>query len=99
MGTCNQMHVTLGIYPNKQFKYNVVRDEDLENHIEFNLIFRPGRIFYVDGKRMNNGMIREDKLPEYDEIASDFFSCIKENKPFRGFLKPINITKDTRPYV
>lgn len=67
------MHVTLGIYHNKDYKFNVVRDEDLQEHIEYNKTWRPGRLLYVDGKRVNNGCINPEYLDEYDKIAKDFF--------------------------
>ena len=41
------MHVTVGVYMNGQYKYNIVRDEDLENHIKYNKIFRFGRGGYL----------------------------------------------------
>ena len=78
------MHVTLGIYPNKEYKFNVVADEHLENHTDFNIKFRPGRIFYVDGKRVNDGLLKPGYLDEYDKIAKDFFDNFdisKYNKP------------------
>ncbi len=66
-------HLTLGIYPNYSYKYNVVRDEDLENHIIYNRTFRPGRLLYIDGKRIYNGLIKQEFLAEYDEIAKEFY--------------------------
>ena len=74
------MHVTLGIYSNKEYVYNVVRDEDLESHISYNKTFRPGRVFYVDGERVNNGMMKEEYLGVYDEIAKNFFEEDGVNK-------------------
>lgn len=67
-------HLTLGIYGNKTYTYNVVRDEDLEYHIYYNLTYRPGRLLYVDGKRLNKGMIKEEYLGPYDEIAKEFYA-------------------------
>jgi hypothetical protein len=76
-------HLTLGIYANKEFKFNVVRDEDLSSHIEYNKIFRFGRILYVDGKRVYDGCIKPEYLPKYDKIAEEFYSnnSINMNKP------------------
>jgi len=67
-------HLTLGIYPNKQIVFNVVRPEDLENHIEYNETFRFGRLLYVDGKRVYRGCIKEEYLGEYDRIAEELYS-------------------------
>lgn len=51
--------ITLGIYPDGSYRYNVVQEEDLENHIVYNKTFRPGRLLYVDGKRVYNGCIKK----------------------------------------
>ena len=80
--------LTLGIYSNGDYAYNVVREEDLENHIQYNLAWRPGRILYVDGKRMNTGCIKEEYLGKYDKIAEEFF----KNK------EHINMNNATLPY-
>ena len=69
-------HVTVGVYNNKQYKYNIVRDEDLETHIKYNRTWRPGRIFYVDGKRVWNGTIKEEYLADYDAIAAEVFKSL-----------------------
>lgn len=81
-------HLTLGIYPNKTYKYNVVRDGDLKNHIKYNKIYRPGRLLYVDGKRINNAVIKQEYLAEFDAIAKEFY----EN------LSRINMDIPTIPY-
>lgn len=80
-------HLTLGIYGNKQIVYNVVREEDLQNHINYNLTFRHGRLLYVDGERINNGCMKENILYTYDEIAKNF---IDNNN--------INLMQPTIPY-
>ena len=66
-------HLTLGIYPDHSYKYKVVRDEDLEEHIIYNQAFRPGRLLYIDGKRIYNGFIKQEFLAEYDEVAKEFY--------------------------
>lgn len=71
-------HLTLGIYPNYSYKYNVVRDEDLEEHIIYNQAFRPGRLLYIDGKRIYNGLIKQELLAEYDEIAKKFYENVSK---------------------
>ena len=60
-------HLTVGIYANKQWTYNIVRDEDLQQHIEYNKVFRFGRLLYVDDVRVYNGCTTEEYLAEYDE--------------------------------
>lgn len=80
-------HLTLGVYPNGDYKYNVVREEDLQSHIEYNKKFRPGRLLYVDGERVNNGCRKPEYLEKYDKIADEFY---KNNK--------VDVSKPTIPY-
>lgn len=82
-------HLTLGIYPNKSYKWNVVKDDDLDAHIEYNLTFRPGRIFYVDNNRLNTGLLDKNNLSEYDKIAYEFFKSANNT---------INMEIGTIPY-
>lgn len=82
-------HLTIGVYTNGQWKHNVVREEDLESHIEYNKFWRPGRVFYVDGKRVWNGCIKPEFLQRYDDIEAN----VRLN-----ILKDINMSRDTRPY-
>lgn len=67
-------HLTLGIYPNGDYQFNVVRDEHLKDHIEYNTTMRPGRLLYVDGERKYDGMIKQEYLDKYDEIAKSFYA-------------------------
>ena len=83
-------HLVLNIYASGNYKYNVVRDFELEYNIEFNKTYRFGRIIYVDGKRVYDGVIKKEALYKYDRIAKDFF----ENK-----AKNINMSVPTLPYV
>lgn len=82
-------HLTIGVYPNKDFVYNVVRDEDLQNHIDYNTTFRPGRLLYVDGKRVTNGMIRKECLEDYDNFVEQLI---------RTQLSDVNMCNPTIPY-
>lgn len=77
-------HLALGIYSNKSYKYNVVRDEDLENYIAYNKTLRPGRLIYVNGKRVYDGVLKQDCLAEFDAVAEKFYensSSINMNIP------------------
>ena len=89
VGVAKPNHLVLNIYASGNYKYNVVRDSDLEDNIEFNKQWRCGRLIYVDGKRVYGGCIIEEALGKYDEIAKDFF----ENK-----AKDIDMLTPTIPY-
>ena len=78
------MHVTVGVYMNGQYKYNIVRDEDLENHIKYNKIFRFGRGLFVDGKCVNQGYLSGEQVRNWERRISEMES---------------NMSHDTRPYV
>lgn len=66
-------HLVLNIYASGNYKYNVVRDRDLKDNIEFNKTWRFGRIIYVDGKRIYDGCIVKEALSKYDDIAKEFY--------------------------
>ena len=78
------MHVTVGVYMNGQYKYNIVRDEDLENHIKYNKIFRFGRGLFVDGKCVNQGYLSGEQVRNWVRRISEM---------------EFNMSHDTRPYV
>ena len=67
-------HITIRVYPNKDIVYNIVRDEDLEGHVQYNTTWRFGCAFYVDGKRVYNGYLKDECLKEYDKIVEDEYS-------------------------
>ncbi len=79
------------IYPSHDWKYNVVRPEHVESHIEYNKTFRPGRLMFMeteDGFEMlNDGMLKKECLEPYIKQAEEFFA--KET---------INRDVDTMPY-
>ena len=78
------MHVTVGGYMNGQYKYNIVRDEDLENHIKYNKIFRFGRGLFVDGKCINQGYLSGEQVRNWEK---------------RILEMEFDMSHDTRPYV
>jgi hypothetical protein len=49
------IHTTVGVYPNKSFRVNGVPDAHLNEHVEYNLRLRPGRILVVDGFIVHRG--------------------------------------------
>lgn len=60
-------HVTIGVYSNDAYKQNIVRPEDLENHIEYNKKWRFGRALFVDGNCVYEGFLPEEKITEWEE--------------------------------
>lgn len=81
-------HLSLRLYPNKDYVINVVSDANLASHVEYNKTYRFGCILYIDGVRKTNGCLKEDCLKEYDEYASNLLKTLdidltKETTPFR----------------
>lgn len=60
-------HITIGVYANDDYKVNVVKDEDLVSHIEYNKVFRYGRALFVDGKCENQGYLSDIKIREWED--------------------------------
>lgn len=81
--------LTIRIYPDRHWVYNIVHPDDLESHIKYNRDFRPGCIFYVDGVRKSNGCRKEEYLKEFD---------ILEEKIRHELLGKSNLNMITRPY-
>jgi len=67
-------HVTIGVYPSNDFKVNIVKEEDLVEHIAYNDLWRPGRMLFVDGKYAVGGLLKEEyktpKIAEWEEKIS-----------------------------
>ena len=51
----SKIHITIGIYPNGEWKWNCVPEENLKDHIKYQDL-RPGRMFLVDGEIVNEGI-------------------------------------------
>ena len=88
----------LYIYSNMTMTYNVVAFDDIDNHIEYNRTWRPGRLMYCEEPdygfiRLNDGCIKEEYLDEYDKIAKEFFE--KHDRSESDDISRFNIT---RPY-
>jgi hypothetical protein len=47
------IHFTAGYYSNNSCKTNGVKSKNLASHIFYNLTYRPGRAFFVDGHCLN----------------------------------------------
>lgn len=78
------MHVTVGIYNNNEYKYNIVEDEDLEKHIEYNKTFRFGRALFVDGKCVHKGYLSDERIKEWEKRISEMeFDMSHPTIPYR----------------
>lgn len=78
------MHVTVGVYKNNDYKYNIVRDEDLENHIEYNKIFRFGRGLFLDGKCIHKGYLSDEQVKIWEsKISSMEFNMNTNTRPYK----------------
>lgn len=53
-------HVTIGVYVNGEYKINIVREEHLKHHINYNEVMRPGRMLFVDGKYAVGGVFKKE---------------------------------------
>ncbi len=82
-------HLSVGVYLNDTFVVNVVKDEHLSSHKEYNKIFRPGRLLFVDGKYFCGG-------EHLDKVALNEMICVWESKICD--LK-VDINKPSEKYV
>lgn len=77
------MHYTVGVYMNGRHVVNVVRDEDLEDHIWYNKTFRWGRGLFVDGKCVHRGYLGGEQVRNWEKRISEM---------------DIDLSKPTIPY-
>lgn len=78
------MHITVGVYMNGKYKVNVVRDEDLEDHIEYNKTFRFGRGLFVDDKCINQGYLSGEQVRNWEKRISEMeIDTSKPTIPYR----------------
>ncbi|MDE7242414.1 MAG: hypothetical protein K2O18_00275 [Oscillospiraceae bacterium] len=82
-----RLYFCVGFYPDGSYVTNTVREEDLQNNIEYNKCNRPGRFYFVDGEYVCGGMLDADAKDEFIEKCK---ARMKELKP-----QPY----DTRPYI
>ena len=77
-------HVTIGVYKNEQFKVNIVRDEHLKDHIEYNKVFRFGRALFVDGECVYKGCLSDEQISRWTEkISKMTFDTSKSSEPYQ----------------
>lgn len=77
------IHVTVGVYPNisVKFKSNGVMSERLAEHIKYNMDFRPGRAFFLDGVCIHQGGVSDEDMEDVQRIV-DCISKDKDTTPY-----------------
>lgn len=60
------IHLTVGCYADGSRKTNGVKSENLAEHIQYNLIFRPGRALFVDGFCLHEGYLDKGRCAEIE---------------------------------
>lgn len=79
------MHLVVSVYMNGRYKYNVVRDEDLEEHITSikNKQGKYGNGLFVDGECIHQGYLSGEQVRNWTKRTSEM---------------NIDISKPTLPY-
>lgn len=62
-------HECVGVYLSGDSVTTRVRDADLAADVAYNATFRPGRLYFVDGKYVCGGLLRRPRL---DEVVAEF---------------------------
>jgi len=75
-----KVHTTVGVYNNDSFVVNGVLETYLKDHVEYNLKYRPGRAFFVDGKCLNEGYLSKERIENWERrIKSDPKTFVSNN--------------------
>lgn len=77
------IHTTIGVYASGDYKVNGVPSENLAEHIKYNITYRPGRAFILDGVVLHTGIGVDIGL--LDRMVAKSKSLKQE--------------KDTQPYI
>lgn len=76
------IHTTVGIYPSGDRKVNGVPSETLAEHIRYNLVFRPGRAFFVDGVPIHRGTLNYCQLEDARKLVADI-KITEDTQPYQ----------------
>ncbi len=76
------IHHTAGYYANGSSKTNGVKSENLAGHIQYNLRYRPGRAFFVDGVCLHHGYLDQERCEEIESELSD----VKANRDTAPYI-------------
>jgi hypothetical protein len=79
-----KIHHTRSLYPNGDFHDNGVPDFRLKSHVEYNMLWRPGRALFVDGKCVYEGInVRPEAIAAMEAQLAE---------------RPVVMRRDTAPY-
>ncbi|MBD5585068.1 MAG: hypothetical protein HDQ88_08295 [Clostridia bacterium] len=70
-----KIHTCVGVYLNETYVVNHVAEEDLQENIKYNEFWRPGRFYFVDGKHVCGGCLKQ---PFQDEFVQKWEKKIEE---------------------
>lgn len=94
-----EFYISVGIYPNLysgnrltpqgMYKWNYVHRDHIYSHLLYNMMFRPGRTFFIDNVCYNNGMGNHKGFLAALDYCKVVTARIMSNPPRR----------DTAPYV
>lgn len=79
------VYTTLALYPNGEFKINGVKQHNIVNHVAYNLLFRPGRALFVQGKCIYKGFNNSNEsINEVEQmfIQKKIAFCDKDTAPY-----------------
>lgn len=82
-GSKNRIIPTAGIYPNPYHKRNGVTAENMLYHMVYNLVFRPGRTFFVNHEMLYaGGSDPEEQKQRYVEFGLDKYNPERDTQPY-----------------
>lgn len=77
-----KLHLTVGVYPNNEYKFNHVAANDLASHTAYNLSMRPGRAFFVDGEMIYKGSLNEEQIKYWTNFVKTLPAPDKVKYPY-----------------
>jgi len=60
-------HISVGVYASGNHVVNIVRDEHIIDHIEYNKLMRPGRALFVNGECLNTGYLNSEEVKKWKD--------------------------------
>lgn len=76
------IHHTCGVYLNDSCKTNGVPSDNLQEHIDYNKFWRPGRALFVDGKCVFAGSLPPEQIARW-EIKLKGVTANRDTRPYQ----------------